>query len=185
MHDGLFMGDMKFTTAGDMMKEENGFRRLQKRLREEGWYVGWNHYCCQSCAWDDVPFEFEDGTSVDLSKVLFNHSQDCEFDIYDDEHMCEDCEGEGIKVGDDEYDDCPKCEGRGFMPPDDLPEGMLIEGSFICYPPEHQSYSMFCFDGSKQGVKNLKEILPIIEECGCEWSWDQTGKQRIEISWEL
>ena len=65
-------------TAGDMMKETNGFRRLQQRLREEGWYVGWNLPCCSSCAWAELPYEFEDGTDIDLSKVLFNHSQDCE-----------------------------------------------------------------------------------------------------------
>lgn len=43
--------------------------------------------------------------------------------------------------------------------------------------------SMFCFDGNDEGVKNLKEILPIIEECGCTYSWDGTGDSRIEINW--
>jgi len=154
----------------------NGFRKLQKRLREEGWYVGWNHYCCQTCAWEDVPFEFEDGTEVDLCKVLFNHSQDCEFDVYDEEYECKTCFGDG----------CDECEERGYIVPEDqLPEGMLIEGSFICFPPEQQNHSMFCFAGDKQGVKNLKAILPIIEECGCDWSWNKKGNQRIEISWEI
>jgi hypothetical protein len=175
-------GDMKFTTAGDMMKEENGFRRLQERLREEGWYVGWNHYCCQSCAWMDVPDNFEDGTKVDLSKVLFNHSQDCEFEIDCPYDVIE--EEEKWDEWQEQYEEALENDTlKEFLGDDYLPEGLLYEGSFICCPPEMQSYSMFCFDGSKKGVQNLKEILPIIEECGCEWSWDQTGKQRIEISW--
>lgn len=81
----------------------NGFRKLQERLKEEGWYVGWNHYCCQSCAWMDVPDYFDpqydkdgyliredkDGNpieykDVDLAKVLFNHSQDCQYDIHEE-----------------------------------------------------------------------------------------------------
>jgi len=131
----------------------NGFRKLQQRLREEGWYVEWNLPCCQTCAWDSVPFEFEDGTEVDLSKVLFNHSQDCEVQT-----------------------ECSQ---------EELPDGLLVEDGFVCYPPEQQHYSTFCFAGDRQGVKNLKAILPIIEECGCKWNWNQKGDQRIEISWEI
>ena len=36
---------------------------MQQRLREEGWYVAWNLPCCQSCAWGELPYEFEDGTA--------------------------------------------------------------------------------------------------------------------------
>lgn len=159
----------------------NGFRKMQERLKEEGWYVGWNHYCCQSCAWMDVPDKFEDGKEVDLSKVLFNHSQDCEFYI-EDEEECPDCLGEGY---DENEEDCMTCEGRGSVLPDSMPEGLIYDDGFICYPPEMQSESMFCFDGSKEGVENLKSILPIIEECGCSYNWSGTGDQRIEISWEV
>jgi hypothetical protein len=63
------------------------------------------------------------------------------------------------------------------------PEGLLREGSFVCYPPELQDESLFCFAGDKPGIKNLKEILPIIEECGCNWHWNQKGDSRISISW--
>ena len=61
------------------------FDALKERLAKEGWYVGWNHYCCQSCAWMDVPDD------ADMSKVLFNHSQDCEVDS--------------------EYEECTHCNG--------------------------------------------------------------------------
>ena len=154
----------------------NGFRKLQKRLTEEGWYVGWAHYCCQTCAWMDVPDYFDakyddkgylitedkDGNEieyvdVDLTKVLFNHEQDCE-----NEDMWEDMEEEDEE--DYEY------EGEGTME---------------TYSPEEQDSSSFCFNGDKTGVKNLKAIIPIIEECGCSIHWNGKGDQRPTISWEL
>ena len=159
----------------------NGFRKLQQRLREEGWYVGWNLPCCQSCAWAELPYEFEDGTEVDFAKVLFNHSQDCEVYVEGDE--CEACEGEGYDEDDNE---CPICFGRGEVDEDFNPGNFDTSVSgFVCNSPEQQDESVFCFDGTKTGVKNLKAILPIIEECGCSVHWDGTGNTRISISWEL
>ena len=137
------------------MKETNGFRRLQQRLREEGWYVGWNLPCCSSCAWAELPYEFEDGTDIDFSKVLFNHSQDCEVEPEPPEGLSEEEEEEWWES---------------------------IEG-FETLSPEEQTESCFCFDGSKQGVKNLKAILPIIEECGCKVNWNGKGDTRPDISW--
>jgi len=160
----------------------NGFRKLQQRLREEGWYVGWNLPCCQSCAWGELPYEFEDGTEVDFAKVLFNHSQDCEVYLEGDE--CYACDGEGWNEETEE--DCEFCSGRGETYVDfDEDEYDTSVSGFICNSPEQQDESTFCFDGSKEGVKNLKAILPIIEECGCSWTWNQKGDQRIEISWEV
>ena len=154
----------------------NGFRKLQERLREEGWYVGWAELCCQSCAWGCLPDYFEaqydkdgylitedkDGKTIeykdlDYSKVLFNHEQDCENDEWYDELSEEER---------DEYE----YEGEGTME---------------TYSPEDQSSSSFCFDGSKEGIKNLKAIIPIIEECGCEIHWNGKGDSRPTISWEL
>lgn len=160
----------------------NGFRKLQERLTTEGWYVGWNHYCCQSCAWMDIPDYFDDGTEIDLSKVLFNHSQDCE--VYDEEGTeCEVCDGEGY---DEDDEDCSECNGTGInyenLHRDDYDTS---QPGFVCYNPEQQDSSTFCFAGDKEGVKNLKAILPIIEECGCEYSWSESGDERIEISWKL
>jgi len=157
----------------------NGFRKLQERLTEEGWFVGWNLPCCQSCAWAELPFEFEDGSEIDLNKVLFNHSQDCE--VYLDGEECPECDGCGC---DDEGEDCLTCYGKGVVEEgfDPSEYDTSVDG-FICMSPEQQTSSMFCFAGDKEGVENLKAILPIIEECGCKWAWNQTGDQRIEISW--
>lgn len=161
----------------------NGFRKLQQRLREEGWYVGWNLPCCQSCAWAELPYKFEDGTEIDFSKVLFNHSQDCEVDH--DYVECETCDESGY-LDDDCLEECADCTGEGYKKIlNDEGEFDTSVSGFVCHTPEQLPESTFCFDGSKPGVKNLKEILPIIEECGCSWYWDKTGKQRIEISWKL
>lgn len=157
---------MKFTTAGDMMSEENGFRRLQERLTEEGWFVGWNLPCCQSCAWMDVPDD------ADLSKVLFNCSQDCEVDH--DFEDCEECEGEG----------CKTCDHEGFIKIiKETGEFDRSVDGFVCHTPEQQLTSLFCFDGTKEGIKNIQSILPIIEECGCTIHWDGKGDTRIDLTW--
>ena len=176
----------------------NAFRVMQKRLKEEGWYVGWNEPCCQSCAWSCLPDYFDaqydkDGylireddngnrieyVDLDYSKVLFNHSQDCE--VYADED-CEVCEGEGY---DEDDEDCTACNGTGMMFSEDMnieDFDTSVEG-FVCNTPEQQDESLFCFDGTKKGVENLKAILPIIEECGVSIGWDETGESRISLSW--
>lgn len=161
----------------------NAFRKMQERLKEEGWYVGWNEPCCQSCAWSCLPdyLDEEEKVDVDYSKVLFNHSQDCE--VYVEGEECPVCEGEGYDMETDE--DCMECFGRG-----EIEEGFdaseydtSIDG-FICNSPEQQTDSMFCFDGSKKGVENFKAIIPIIEECGVTIdSFDESGKTRIQLSW--
>ena len=152
----------------------NGFRKMQERLTEEGWFVGWNLPCCQSCAWSEVPLE------ADLSKVLFNHSQDCE--VYVEGEECPACEGEGYDLDTDE--DCTECYGQGEIQEDFDPSGYdtSVHG-FICNSPEQQNSSVFCFDGSKEGVENFKAIMPIIEECGVEINWNGSGDSRIELSW--
>jgi len=176
----------------------NGFEKLKARLREEGWYVGWNLPCCQSCAWSALPDYFDaqydddgyliredaDGNrieyeDIDLSKVLFNHSQDCE--VYIDGEECPDCEGEGY---DEDFEDCMTCFGKGEIDENFDPANYdtSVDG-FICETPDTQHSSYFCFDGRKEGVANLNSILPIIEECGCKIYWDGTGDTRPEISW--
>lgn len=178
----------------------NGFRKMQERLREEGWYVGWNEPCCQSCAWGGLPMyldakydddgyliredadgnriEYED---VDYSKVLFNHSQDCE--VYLEGEECPYCEGEGYDMETDE--DCMECGGMGEIEEGfDASEYDTSVSGFVCNSPDQQNSSYFCFDGSKEGVENFKAIMPIIEECGVSIdSFDESGKSRIELSW--
>jgi hypothetical protein len=161
------------------------FAKLQTRLREEGWFVEWNMPCCQTCAWSEVEHD-------DLSKVLFNHSQDCE--IADDfEEECSSCEGEGTLVegefGDEnqEYVECSYCGGEGYLRGSyevDYEPDVSVHG-FACMPPEIAGSSMFCFDGTDEGVANLKAIIPIIEECGCNIDWNGSGNARPEIRWEI
>lgn len=163
----------------------NGFRKMQERLREEGWYVGWGLMCCQSCAWAEVPYEHEEGPfkgqEVDFSKCLFNHEQDCQME----EEECAECHGEGYLEEEDE--ECSECEGEGYTYFNE--DGIAPNEDDYCvfphYSPEEQSQSSFCFDGQKEGVKNLKEIIPIIEECGCTVYWNGKGDTRPTISWEL
>jgi hypothetical protein len=164
----------------------NGFRKLQSRLQEEGWYVGWGLMCCQSCAWAEVPYEHEvgpfKGQEVDFSKVLFNHEQDCQMEDED----CDACCGEGY-VGEEAEEECSVCGGKGYCYYNK--DGIAPDEDDYCvfphYSPEEQNSSSFCFDGRDNGVKNLKEILPIIEECGCSVVWDGNGNTRPTIIWEL
>lgn len=136
------------------------FYKLQERLREEGWYVGWNLPCCQSCAWSELPWKHEEGPfkgeELDFDKVLFNHSQDCE-----------------------DYDANEPPEGLSEDEEDEWWDNYEMK----CLTPDQQNESMFCFSGDEEGTQNLIDILPIIEECGCSWRWDKTGDMRIEISW--
>jgi len=142
----------------------NGFRELEEKLTNEGWYVGWGEPCCSSCAWSCLPDEHETGPfkgqEIDLCKVLFNHEQDCEneenVEVYGRDYDLEDEEDE------EEY-----------------------EGPMLTYTPEEQDSSSFCFAGDKQGVKNLKAIIPIITKCGCKINWSGEGTERPTISWEL
>ena len=169
----------------------NGFRKMATRLREEGWYVGWNEPCCQSCAWGGLPMYLDEGMEieVDYSKVLFNHSQDCE--VYLEGEECPECFGEGmIEVDsddddDDDWMDCEWCGGAGEIEEGfDPSEYDTSVSGFVCQSPEQQNSSYFCFDGSKEGVENFKAIMPIIEECGVSIdSFDESGKTRIELSW--
>ena len=153
------------------------FARMQEALRAEGWFVEWNLPCCQSCAWGEVDH-------TDMTKVLFNHSQDCEVTDTSDKD-CEYCDGTGF---DDEEDvHCGHCEGEGFVSCDfdDLDyEPDTSVGGFVCMPPTECDGSMFCFDGTDEGVANFKAIIPLIEESGCKVNWNGSGNTRPDISWE-
>ena len=159
----------------------NGFEKLKERLEAEGWYVGWNLPCCQTCAWDAVPDNLYNGKEVDFAKVLFNHSQDCEYepDCID----CEKCDGDGLT---EEGNECPDCEGVGYIHEDydSSKDFDLSVSGFICLKPKDIHGSSFCFDGSDEGVENLTAVLPIIEECGCKIRWNGTGDARPYISWD-
>ena len=175
------------------------FAKMQEALRAEGWFVEWNMPCCQSCAWGSIPFEHEvgpfKGQQVDLSKVLFNHSQDCE--VYTDGEECTECHGEGeIENADfdeneedsEEYIYCPECGGMGEIDSIhndfDASEFDTSVSGFVCQSPEQQTSSMLCFDSAKEGVANLNLALKIIDEAGCKIMWNGRGDSRPDISWK-
>ena len=130
---------------------------------------------------------------VDYSKVLFNHSQDCE--VYLEGEECYECHGE-CEIENPDYDaddeeseqwiDCPECGGMGEIEEGfDASQYDTSVSGFVCQSPEQQNSSYFCFDGSKTGVANFKEIMSIIEECGVRIdSFDESGKTRISLSWD-
>jgi hypothetical protein len=158
------------------------FYKMQEALRAEGWFVEWNLPCCRSCAWSEVEHD-------DMSRVLFNYSQDCEIFNHDEED-CSSCDGTGfIELEDDgeRYtEDCDYCAGEGVLRGSydnlDFEPDVSVSG-FACMPPEVAKESLFCFDGSDEGVKNLKAVLPLIEQAGCKVHWNKDGGSRIEISW--
>lgn len=137
------------------------FQKLKDVLQEQGWYVAWAHPCCQTCAWQEVPFEHPDGPNIgkqiDFDKLLFNHEQDCSIDCKYDEEK-------------DEYI---------------LPEGMTKDDYCVIptYKPEHTSGSLFCFNGSEQGLKNLVDAIPLIESADCKVYWNGKANTRIRIDW--
>lgn len=137
------------------------FQKLKDVLQEQGWYVAWAHPCCQTCAWQEVPYEHPDGPNIgkriDSDKLLFNHEQDCSLDCdYDEEK--------------DEYI---------------LPEGMTRDDYCVIptHKPEQTSGSLFCFNSSEQGLKNLVDAIPLIESAGCKVYWNQKANTRIRIDW--
>jgi len=163
------------------------FSKMQEALRAEGWFVEWNMPCCQSCAWGEVPFD------VDHTKALFNHSQDCEIDSEGED--CSSCDGDGMIDNPDydpddgdaeQYIDCDYCGGEGILYGSfdnlDYEPDVSVSG-FACMPPEVAGSSTFCFDGSDEGVANLKAVLPIIEASGCKVNWNGSGDTRPDISW--
>ena len=164
------------------------FSKMQEALRAEGWFVEWNMPCCQSCAWGVVPFD------VDHTKALFNHSQDCVIDS--DGEDCSSCYGDGMIDNPDydaddgdteEYIECDYCGGEGILYGsfDDLDyEPDVSVSGFACMPPEVAGSSMFCFDGSTEGVANFKAVIPLIEASGCKVNWNGSGDTRPDISWE-
>jgi len=139
------------------------FYRLKERLQQEGWYIGWALPCCQTCAWQELPYEHEEGPfkgeTLDWTKLLFSHEQDCMVDY--------------------EYDETN--DVRIF--PDGKTEDDYDCVTFPHYKPEETSGSLFCFNGDDEGIKNLINIIPLIEECGCKIQWNKSGDSRPYINW--
>lgn len=124
-----------------------------ERLRAEGWYCAWGLPCCQSCAWAEIPFEHEEGPFIGKEVDIEKVLFNHEQDI-EDESVWDD-------VGENDEDE-------------------IVQRYFNM---DEQRDSVFCFDGSKKGVENLKEVLPIFEECGVKVYWNGKGDSRIGLNW--
>ena len=148
----------------------NGFQKMKVALEHQGWYVGWAEGYFQDEAWCNTPYEFPDdhphaGKEVDIKKCLFNIIQDVELE---DEYILElDRKLEAGKIDEETYEDL--C--------DEYYEDENYEEQYMT--PEQADGSCFCFGR----VKTLKEIIPIIEECGCTVDWNGSIKTRPYISW--
>jgi len=170
--------------------KHQGFDIIQEKLQAEGWYVGWSLPCCQTCAWGCVPFEHKTGPfkgqEVDFDKVLFNHEQDLEEEPV---MYCPVCESEGSVPVEDEKDEfatveCTNCNGTGLDPdgPIDIEtEEYKPDFDWDTFPEEVVDNSSFCFSSNEKGVKNLKAIVPMLEEIGCRIDWNETGDDRPRI----
>jgi len=150
----------------------NGFGRMKESLEKEGWYVGWAIGYFQDEAWCNTPYEFPEdhphaGEEVDMDKCLFNIIQDVE---KEDDFVVElESKRDRDLITEEEYE----VQLDEFYEREDYEEQVLS--------PEEVSDSAFCFGNAK----NLKEVLPLIEDAGCEVQWNGSIKQRPTISWSI
>lgn len=154
----------------------NNFQTLKSRLEVDGWFVGWALGCSQIDGWIYIPTEFPEthplsGKIIDIDKVLFNHGQDCENFVEEEEFPPEMPEGLS-----DEDQKKWYCEVFDKWLDDCSAQRRILE----C---DEMYSSLFCFSNSKIGLKKLIGILPHIDECGCRWDWNKKSDTRILISW--
>lgn len=148
--------------AGANMTDTHPFAVMKNLLQEQGWYVGWALPCCQTCAWQEVPYEHIDGPfkgqRIDSNKILFNHEQDCQMN----------CEYDESK---DEYI---------------LPEGMTRDDycTIPAFKFQDTKGSLFCFNSDELGLKNLIDAIPVIKSSGCTVEWNKQPNTRIYIGWK-
>ena len=138
------------------------FEKMKYALEEKGWHVGWAQGYMQSDGWWDCPDE------ADLDKCLFNIIQDVENYDYIEEGEAALREEFGIGEDDEETEE--------FL---DALEELYEDAEDEFLQPHQVDGSHFCF----AKVKTLKEIIPIIEECGCTVDWDGKKSTRPYISW--
>ena len=137
------------------------FEKMKAALTERGWHVGWAQGYMQSDGWWDCPDE------ADLDKCLFNIIQDVENHDYIEMGIDEIRERLGIDE-DDETDE--------FL---DAIDELYLDAEEHVLQPHQVDGSCFCFSN----VKTLKEIIPVIEECGCTVDWSGKKSERPFISW--
>lgn len=174
---------------------ENGlpFYKLQELLLSKGWYVGWCEGGSQRTAWHAVPYEHKVGPfkdkPINYNKTLVNHEQNVPTES---EEMLTDIL---LKNGFSEV----QIEDF-FLKLDDLKRGHW-EQHFIKHnlsaeffklgfgiknwsvnpwlAPHETNGSLFSFGNAKK----LTEVLPLIEESGCTYTWSGSINDCIKINW--
>ena len=160
--------------------EECGFYRLQTRLRAEGWYFECTDATAGGHAWEDMPMNHQEGPfkgmAIDLSKCLISFLQDPFDELeYPEDMSEEECEemyeevAERLSQGD--MDGVAELTGQDWVKRLEDPS------------PENLGGNEFMFSSDGEGLSNLKEILHLIEECGCSYELCDTDSV-IDIRWD-
>jgi hypothetical protein len=171
-----------------------GFYKLQKVLREKGWYIEWTEASQGNHAWEDMPLDHEEGpfegVKIDESKCLLT--------FVDHEDSFYDCLVERLPrpegLSDDDLDEMI----GNFM--DSLNEqdleavakwfgGMEKWEEFLVNMPDSTpeglggNYFMLSLrlDDEDAALVNLKAVLPLFESCGCRYS--NLSKDGLTIEW--
>ena len=176
----------KKAVANKAIPEKNtiakcGFYRLQKRLREAGWYVEWTYALQGGHAWEDMPMRHQEGPhkglDIDMTKCLISFTGDpfdrLEYpdDMSDEEHeeWHEKIDG---RLSEGDMDGVAELTGHDWV-------NRLQDAS-----PESWGGNEFMFNGCDEGLANLIEILPLIEECGCSYKNYNPASGDIDIRWD-
>ena len=165
------------------------FYVLQKKLREEGWYVEWSPASDGGDAWVDVPAVHEEGPfeglEIDQNKCLLA------FTNFDDERLHPwaylprpeglsdeewDVEVQNLMDSLHDGDIGPIVE---FLGGEDQWESLLA--SIPENTPEGLGGNYFMMSGKDIALENLNAVLPFFAECGC--SYKDVSREGIEIEW--
>ena len=134
----------------------NKLANLFSKLEKEGWYCGWGEGPNNEMAWRNIESKSKTRNNIDLDKVFFNHDEDINV------------EDKYSKMSDDERWD------------------LLMAGQeykLEAHKIGTEYFSKFSYSFTDIGVNNLKSILPIIEECGIQYTWNFDGRCRILLDW--
>jgi hypothetical protein len=157
--------------------EECGFYRLQKRLRDDGWYVEWTDEGQLMHAWEDMPGMHSEGPfkgmPIDDTKCLLS----CVGDPSDLLEAPEDLE-------EDEYEQWfeganEKLETGDIVGLAELVDKEVVDKILDCSPGVWGG-NTFIF--GPDGEENLREVLPLFEACGCRHG--EVSHGTIWIEWD-
>lgn len=171
-------GNAQSRKADVSMPEECGFYRLQKRLRDEGWYVEWTDAVLLSHAWVDRPAYHNEGPfegiEIDDTKCFVC----CVGDLDDlltppeglllDEEIAQWYEDAYEKLQNDDMEGLAEMVGQSVVDKLFNPSPEVWGGNFFMLHP--------------QGIENLQAVLPLFEACGCRHG--EVSHGTIWIEWD-